>query len=102
VDWAVRQIENEADVLETVVPELDDDAVRILTVHGSKGLDFPITIVSGLASMGGRPTNLVWDDTGKPQIRLKKDVLETAGTPTPTSATIRSRSWSQRDCSTSH
>jgi hypothetical protein len=53
VDWAVRQIENEADVLETVVPELDDDAVRILTVHGSKGLDFPITIVSGLASMAG-------------------------------------------------
>lgn len=79
VDWAVRQIENEADVLETVVPELDDDAVRILTVHGSKGLEFPITIVSGLASMGGRPSNLVWDDTGKPQIRLKAGALETSG-----------------------
>jgi len=79
VDWAMRQIENEADVLETVVPEPDDDAVRILTVHGSKGLEFPITIVAGLASMGGRSSSLVWDVDGKPQIRLKKDALETLG-----------------------
>jgi ATP-dependent helicase/nuclease subunit A len=79
VDWATRQIENEADVLETVVPETDDDAVRILTVHGSKGLEFPITIVAGLASAGGRPSNLVWDKGRKPQIRLKSGLLETHG-----------------------
>ncbi|MEO8517731.1 MAG: UvrD-helicase domain-containing protein [Dermatophilaceae bacterium] len=79
VDWAVRQIENEADVLETVAPEPDDDAVRILTVHGSKGLEFPITIVAGLASVGGRPSNLVWDLDGAPQIRLKAGALETSG-----------------------
>jgi len=79
VDWAVGQIENEADVLETVVPESDDDAVRILTVHGSKGLEFPITIVSGLASTGGRPSNLVWDVDGQPKIRLKAGALETHG-----------------------
>jgi len=79
VDWAVRQIDNEADVLETVAPEPDDDAVRILTVHGSKGLEFPITIVAGLASVGGRPSNLVWDDDGTPQIRLKAGALETGG-----------------------
>lgn len=79
VDWATRQIENEADVLETVVPEPDDDAVRILTIHGSKGLEFPITIVAGLASTGGRSSRLVWDDHENPQIRLKKDELETSG-----------------------
>jgi len=79
VDWATRQIENEADVLETVVPEPDDDAVRILTIHGSKGLEFPITIVAGLASMGGRSSRLVWGIDGRPQIRLKKDALETPG-----------------------
>ncbi|MEP7034149.1 MAG: UvrD-helicase domain-containing protein [Actinomycetota bacterium] len=79
VDWAARQIENEADVLETVVPESDDDAVRILTVHGSKGLEFPITIVAGLASTSGRPSNLVWDGCGQPQIRLKAGALETQG-----------------------
>jgi ATP-dependent helicase/nuclease subunit A len=77
VDWAVRQIENEADVLETVVPESDDDAVRILTVHGSKGLEFPITIVAGLASAGGRASNLVWGVDSRPEIRLKARVLET-------------------------
>ena len=79
VDWAIRQIENEADVLETIVPEPDDDAVRILTIHGSKGQEFPITIVAGLASTGGRPSRLVWDIDGKPQIRLKKAALETPG-----------------------
>jgi len=79
VDWAARQIENEADVLETVVPESDDDAVRILTVHGSKGLEFPITIVAGLASAGGRASNLVWGVDSRPEIRLKAHVLETHG-----------------------
>ena len=79
VDWAMRQIENEADVLETVVPEPDDDAVRILTVHGSKGLEFPITIVAGLASMGGRSSSLVWDVDGNPQVRLMANMLETQG-----------------------
>ncbi|MGI8758982.1 MAG: UvrD-helicase domain-containing protein, partial [Acidimicrobiales bacterium] len=43
-------------VLETVLPETDDDAVRILTVHGAKGLEFPITILSGLTTLlRGRP-----------------------------------------------
>lgn len=79
VDWAVHQIENEADVLETVVPESDDDAVRILTVHGSKGLEFPITIVAGLSSAGGHASNLVWGVDGRPQVRLKARLLETHG-----------------------
>ena len=78
-DWAGGQLGNEADVLETVVPESDDDAVRLLTVHGSKGLEFPITIVAGLASTGRRAPNLVWDVSGQPQIRLKADALETHG-----------------------
>ncbi len=38
-------------VIETVLPESDDEAVRILTVHGAKGLEFPITIVSGLTTL---------------------------------------------------
>ncbi|MCA1673619.1 MAG: UvrD-helicase domain-containing protein, partial [Actinobacteria bacterium] len=38
-------------VIETVLPETDDDAVRILTVHGAKGLEFPITILSGLTTL---------------------------------------------------
>ena len=33
---------------ESVPPETDDDAVRIMTIHAAKGLEFPITIVCGL------------------------------------------------------
>ena len=33
-----------------MLPETDDDAVRILTIHGAKGLEFPITIVSGMTT----------------------------------------------------
>ena len=39
-----------ARVVETVLPETDDDAVRIMTVHGAKGLEFPIVICSGMTT----------------------------------------------------
>ena len=35
---------------EAVLPETDDDAVRIMTVHAAKGLEFPVTIVAGLST----------------------------------------------------
>ena len=43
--WLERQIDNEADEAEAAVFSDDDDAVRLLTIHGSKGLAFPTTIV---------------------------------------------------------
>jgi ATP-dependent helicase/nuclease subunit A len=48
--WARLQASDTARVAETVLPETDDDSVRIMTIHGSKGLEFPITIVSGLTT----------------------------------------------------
>ena len=53
--WADLQSSEGARVVETVLPETDDDAVRILTIHGAKGLEFPITIVSGMTTDGRRP-----------------------------------------------
>ena len=38
-------------VAEAVLPETDDDAVRIMTIHAAKGLEFPITIVSGMSTV---------------------------------------------------
>ena len=76
VAWAVDQIESEADVLETVVPEPDDDAVRILTVHGSKGLEFPVTIVAGLGVGPRSGADVLWGGNA-PQVRLRAAVLET-------------------------
>jgi ATP-dependent exoDNAse (exonuclease V) beta subunit len=50
LDWADLQGSEGARVVETVLPETDDDAVRILTIHGAKGLEFPIAIVSGMTT----------------------------------------------------
>jgi ATP-dependent helicase/nuclease subunit A len=50
LQWADLQSAEGARVVETVLPETDDDAVRILTIHGAKGLEFPITILSGMTT----------------------------------------------------
>jgi ATP-dependent exoDNAse (exonuclease V) beta subunit len=51
LDW-VRLVGAEGSrVVETVLPETDDDAVRILTVHGAKGLEFPVVVLSGLTTL---------------------------------------------------
>jgi ATP-dependent helicase/nuclease subunit A len=52
VAWARLQSDEGAMVVETPAPEPDDDAVRILTIHGSKGLEFPIVVLAGLSSAG--------------------------------------------------
>ncbi len=48
--WVALQSAEGSRVVETVLPETDDEAVRILTVHGAKGLEFPITVLSGLTT----------------------------------------------------
>ncbi|MET0145745.1 MAG: UvrD-helicase domain-containing protein, partial [Ilumatobacteraceae bacterium] len=47
---------------DTILPERDHDAVRIMTVHAAKGLEFPITVVSGLSTkmMGVKAMSVVW------------------------------------------
>ena len=54
--WVAAQTAEGARVAESILPESDDDAVRIMTIHGAKGLEFPITIVSGMSTVpSGRP-----------------------------------------------
>ena len=45
--WIGHQTEEGARVAEAILPETDDDAIRIMTIHAAKGLEFPITVVSG-------------------------------------------------------
>jgi ATP-dependent exoDNAse (exonuclease V) beta subunit len=61
-------------VKESVLPEADDDAVRIFTIHGAKGLEFPITVVTGLnrAKAMFRSVIAFWDDNGAPQVKMRK------------------------------
>jgi ATP-dependent helicase/nuclease subunit A len=54
--WVRAQTAEGARVAESVLPESDDDAVRILTIHGAKGLEFPITIVSGMSTAPSHKT----------------------------------------------
>ena len=51
--WATLQGTEGARVVETVLPETDDDAVRIMTIHGAKGLQFPIVVCSGMSTKAG-------------------------------------------------
>ncbi len=56
LEWARLQGADNARVSETVLPETDDDSVRIMTIHGAKGLEFPITVLSGMTTRFQQPS----------------------------------------------
>ena len=62
LEWVQRQADEGARVTEAPVPESDEEAVRIMTVHGAKGLEFPVVILTGLnVSRNTRVDNVLFD-----------------------------------------
>ena len=67
--WVDMQRGEGARVVEALVPETDDDAVRIMTVHAAKGLEFPFVVVAGFSgttgpTRGNRSSELAFPRSG--------------------------------------
>ncbi|MCF8783466.1 UvrD-helicase domain-containing protein [Rhodococcus ruber] len=73
--WAATQQEEDARVTEAVLPEVGVNAVRIMTMHAAKGLQFPMVVVAGMSS-GFRAVDeaALWDEHGRVRLRLSKAV----------------------------
>ena len=50
LNWLQNQMDEDARVTEMPVPEEDEEAVRVMTVHGAKGLEFPVVVLTGINS----------------------------------------------------
>ncbi len=74
LEWTDLQGSTGSSESEKVLPEADDDAVQVTTIHGSKGLEFPITIISGMdASLTDtrRGAQVLWGELGeRPEIKI--------------------------------
>jgi ATP-dependent helicase/nuclease subunit A len=61
-------------------PDPDDDAVRVMTVHGAKGLEFPVVVLAGLerdpADAPPAPA-VLWGEDAVPEVHIGE--FQTAG-----------------------
>lgn len=72
VRWVDRQIEEEQTVSDATSAENEMDAVRVMTVHASKGLEFPIVALSGLQVQGtaSKANALIKESKGIPELSV--------------------------------
>ena len=72
--WVELQSSDTVRVSSPVLPEDDDPAVRVMTIHGSKGLEFPVVALFGLGvTTRGRAASVLWSDDN-PEVRFSKDL----------------------------
>ena len=76
IAWVDRKISERTRESDVILSETDDDAVRITTIHASKGREFPIVILSGTYSRPRPMTaNLVWPQEGGYGVRFNNSLL---------------------------
>ena len=81
LEWVQRQADEGARVTEAPVPESDEEAVRIMTVHGAKGLEFPVVVLTGLNVNRHTTVDNVLFDKGKVEVGIgsRTSRFQTAG-----------------------
>jgi ATP-dependent exoDNAse (exonuclease V) beta subunit len=77
--WLRDRLSSREEEAESPQAEPGDDAVRILTVHRSKGLEFPMTIIADLYAGEPRPDDRVIFDRLNGRLQLRCGPLRTAG-----------------------
>ena len=68
--------QNQINLKEDIVPEADFDAVKIMTIHASKGLEFPIVLLANSTSQLTRSpqkADVVWNDQNELGFYLRQN-----------------------------
>ena len=67
-DWALSLTAEDARVPEAAIPEIGVDAVRITTIHASKGLEYPMVVLAGMSRGWPADRNrLLWTEDEPPR-----------------------------------
>ncbi len=83
LQWMHLMQDEDSPGADSICPEPDDDSVRVLTIHGAKGLEFPIVFavgaIDGRRSSGSDPVIVASDGSVEIQLGRKELGIRTPG-----------------------
>jgi ATP-dependent helicase/nuclease subunit A len=68
--WLDKSTQTESQEVDAGITEDADEVVRLMTIHGAKGLEFPIVVLGNLSSVGRNQREPVVDEPGQ-QLHLR-------------------------------
>ena len=81
---------------ESPIVEEDEDAVRLLTIHKAKGLQFPVVVLANLAQQRSRKTSFVIESGGTFQFKMGDDLCTSRFQDVVESESLRAEAESAR------